>query len=124
MWFLGGVGVLFVVLAPQIVNIFTRDADVARYAVGTLRTVACGFPFYAYGMVLTQSFNGAGDTRTPTLVNLFVFWLFEIPFAWLLARPFGFGPQGLFFAITAAFSTLAVVSAVLFRLGAWKARKV
>jgi putative MATE family efflux protein len=124
MWFLGVVGLVFVAFAQGIVNIFTHDPEVARYAVGTLRTVACGFPFYAYGMVLTQSFNGAGDTRTPTLINLFVFWLFEIPFAWLLARPFGLGPQGPFFAITAAFSSLAVVSAVLFRRGAWKTRRV
>jgi putative MATE family efflux protein len=124
MWFLGAVGAAFVVFAPWIVSVFTQDPAVARYAVGTLRTVALGFPFYAYGMVLTQSFNGAGDTRTPTYVNLFVFWLFEIPLAWLLANAFGFGPQGVFAAATVAFCTLAVVSAVLFRRGGWKTRRV
>jgi len=124
MWFLGTVGAVFVIFAPWIVSIFTQEPEVARYAVGTLRTVALGFPFYAYGMVLTQSFNGAGDTRTPTYVNLFVFWLFEIPLAWLLAHALGFGPQGVFAAATVAFCTLAVVSAVLFRRGGWKTRRV
>jgi putative MATE family efflux protein len=124
MWFLGTVGALFVVLAPRIVGIFTADPAVARYAVATLRTVALGFPFYAYGMVFTQSFNGAGDTRTPTYINLFVFWLFEIPLAWVLANTFGLGPQGAFTAATVAFCTLAVVSALLFRRGRWKTQRV
>jgi putative MATE family efflux protein len=124
MWFLGAIGVAFVFGAPWIVSIFTQEPEVARYAIATLRTVALGFPFYAYGMVLTQSFNGAGDTRTPTYVNLFVFWLFEIPLAWLLAYPLGIGPQGAFAAATVAFCTLAVVSAVLFRRGSWKTRRV
>lgn len=124
MWFLGSVGLLFVLFASQIVAIFTSDAAVARYATATLRTVALGFPFYAYGMVFTQSFNGAGDTRTPTYINLFVFWLFEIPLAWILANTFGFGPQGAFAAATAAFCTLAVLSAVLFRRGRWKTQRV
>jgi putative MATE family efflux protein len=124
MWFLGAVGLAFVIGAPWIVSIFTSDPTVARYAIATLRTVALGFPFYAYGMVFTQSFNGAGDTRTPTYVNLFVFWMFEIPLAWLLSYPLGFGPQGAFAAATVAFCTLAVVSAVLFRRGRWKTRRV
>ncbi len=124
MWFLGTVGALFVIFAPSIVSIFTREREVAHYAVSTLRTVALGFPFYAYGMVLTQSFNGAGDTQTPTYINLVVFWLFEIPLAWVLANTFHFGPQGAFAAATAAFCSLAVVSAVLFRRGGWKTRMV
>jgi putative MATE family efflux protein len=124
MWFLGAIGLAFVIGAPWIVSIFTSDREVARYAIGTLRTVALGFPFYAYGMVFTQSFNGAGDTRTPTYVNLFVFWMFEIPLAYLLAHSLGFGPQGVFAAATVAFCTLAVVSAILFRRGGWKTRRV
>jgi putative MATE family efflux protein len=124
MWFLGSVGAAFVIFAPWIVSIFTTDTAVATYASATLRTVALGFPFYAYGMVLTQSFNGAGDTKTPTYINLFVFWLFEIPLAWVLANTLGFGPQGVFAAATAAFCTLAVVSAVLFRRGGWKTQRV
>ena len=122
--FLGLVGLAFVIYARQVVSLFTPDAAVAAYGTATLRTVACGFMFYAYGMVLTQSFNGAGDTRTPTLINLGVFWAFEIPLAWLLAHVFGLGPQGVFYAATAAFSSLAVVSAVLFRRGGWKTRVV
>jgi len=104
--------------------VFTPDPEVVRFGVAALRTIAYGFLFYAYGMVLTQSFNGAGDTATPTWINLFVFWLFEIPLAWLLAEQVGMGPAGVFWAITIAFSTLAVVSALLFRRGKWKSRVV
>jgi Na+-driven multidrug efflux pump len=75
-------------------------------------------------MVITQSFNGAGDTFTPTVINLFVFWLWEIPLAYVLAIVFGFGPRGVFLAVTIAFSTLALVSAYFFRQGRWKKRVV
>jgi Na+-driven multidrug efflux pump len=75
-------------------------------------------------MVIGNSFNGAGDTRTPTLINLFVFWILEIPLAWLLSRQFGMGPFGVFVAMTIAFSTLAVLSAVVFRRGRWKGKVV
>ena len=122
--FLGIVGLLFVVGARQIVGGFTHDPGIAKYGVLALRTVAYGFVFYAYGMVIGNSFNGAGDTRTPTLINLFVFWLLEIPLAWVLSRQIGMGPFGVFVAMTIAFSTLAVVSALLFRRGRWKGVKV
>lgn len=122
--FLGIVGALFVVLARPIVVVFTSEPAVVDYGVSALRTIAYGFLFYAYGMVVTQSFNGAGDTATPTWINLFVFWLFEIPLAWLLAERLDFGPAGVFWAMTIAFSTLAVVSASLFRRGRWKVRTV
>ena len=123
MIFLGIVGVLFVVFAPQIIWFYTDVPEVAQYGVDCLRIVAYGFLFYAYGMVLGQSFNGAGDTWTPTIINLFVFWLWEIPIAWFLSKHLGMGPRGVFLAITIAFSTLAVVSAIVFRRGRWK-RKV
>ena len=123
MIFLGIVGVLFVVFAPQIIWFYTSDPEVARYGVDCLRIVAYGFLFYAYGMVLGQSFNGAGDTWTPTVLNLFVFWLWEIPLGYVLSVVLGMGPRGVFFAITIAFSTLAVASALVFRRGKWK-RKV
>jgi putative MATE family efflux protein len=122
--FLGTVGVLFVALAPQIVGIFTSDPIVAGYAASALRTIALGFLLYGYGMVFTQAFNGAGDTRTPTLLNLVVFWLFEIPLAWLLADRLGLGPRGVFIAITAAFCLMAVLGTILFRRGSWKTRRV
>ena len=122
--FLGVVGLMFVLFARQIVGGFTADVEVTRYGVMALRTVAYGFVFYAYGMVVGNSFNGAGDTRTPTWINLFVFWVLEIPLAWLLSHQTGLGPFGVFIAMTVAFSTLAVVSAVVFRKGRWKASVV
>jgi len=124
MCFLGVVGLVFVVLAGPIIRVFTSDPAVIPYGVDCLRLVAYGFLFYAYGMVLTQSFNGAGDTFTPTVINLFVFWLWEIPLAYVLAYTFGLGPRGVFLAITISFSLLAVVSAIVFRRGNWKARTV
>jgi putative MATE family efflux protein len=122
--FLGIIGVLFVVAAGPLVGLFTRNADVLAYGTSGLRIVASGFLFYAYGMVLTQAFNGAGDTWTPTLINFFIFWLWEIPLAILLALVFDLGPVGVFVAMTVSFSSLAVVSAILFRRGKWKTRMV
>lgn len=123
MIFLGIVGLLFIFFAPQIIGFYTSDPNVAQYGIDCLRIVAYGFLFYAYGMVLGQSFNGAGDTWTPTIINLFVFWLWEIPLAYVLSVRLNLGPRGVFIAITIAFSTLAVVSAAVFRRGRWK-RKV
>ena len=122
--FLGLVGLVFVLTAGRVVGGFTPDAVVARHGTDALRTISFGFVFYAYGMVVGQSFNGAGDTTTPTWMNLFVFWLFELPLAWALSHTFGMGPRGAFYAITIAFSVLAVISSVLFRRGAWKTRMV
>lgn len=118
------VGIVFVIFARQIIAVFTNDPKVVPYGVDCLRIVSYGFLFYAYGMVITQSFNGAGDTWTPTIINLFVFWLWELPLAYTLAIVFGLGPRGVFLAIMIAFSTLAVVSALLFRRGKWKTRVV
>jgi putative MATE family efflux protein len=122
--FMGSVGLVFVLLAPQIIGLFTHDPNVVPYGVDCLRIVAYGFLFYPYGMVLTQSFNGAGDTWTPTIINLFVFWLWELPLAYVLAIVFGVGPRGVFLAIMIAFSTLAIVSALVFRRGKWKGHTV
>ncbi|HEX7958182.1 MAG TPA: MATE family efflux transporter [Pyrinomonadaceae bacterium] len=127
MIFLGVVGLLFFVFADPIVAVFTQAAagpEVHAYGVDCLRIISCGFLFYAYGMVLTQSFNGAGDTRTPTLINVCVFWLWEIPLAYVLAFVFKMGPHGVFLAAAIAFSTLAVVSAYFFRQGRWKTKRV
>ena len=122
--FMAVLGLVFFAGAGPIVASFTHDAQVARNGVECLRVVSAGFLFYAFGMVLTQSFNGAGDTWTPTYINLFVFWLLELPLAWLLAKVVGMGPSGVFVSITLAFSTLAVVSAVIFRRGRWKLRAI
>ena len=124
MIFLGVVGLLFIFFAPQIIWFYTDDPNVAHYGVDCLRIVAYGFLFYAYGMVLGQSFNGAGDAWTPTIINLFVFWLWEIPLAYVLSVKMGMGPRGVFVAMMVAFSTLAVVSAAVFRRGRWKQKAV
>jgi putative MATE family efflux protein len=121
---LGAVGGFFVAFAPWIVSIYTSDAAVVPYAISCLRIVSMGFVFFAYGLVLTQAFNGAGETWTPTLINLGCFWFWQIPLAWLLAIHLGMGPPGVFIAMTVAFSTLAIVSGVIFRLGHWKQSKV
>ena len=121
---LGTVGAIFLLFAPQIVSLFTMDPEVALYAVRCLRIVSAGFLFYGYAMVLTASFNGAGDTRTPTLINLVCLWMWEIPLAWALAHPFGFGPTGVFIAVSVAFSTMAFVSGWLFSKGLWKTKRV
>ncbi len=130
---LGTISVIFWVFAPQLVGFFARVNDPARAAevatviswgVQCLRIVCLGFVFYAYGMVLEQSFNGAGDAWTPTYMNLFVFWLFELPAAAFLAWGLGWGPTGVFVAMTLAFSSLAVVAGVFFKRGKWKEKVV
>ncbi len=121
---LGVVGLVFAVFAGPIVAIFTHEPEVASVGTICLRVVGIGFAFFAYGMTLSSAFNGAGDTWTPTWLGLFCFWLFEVPLAWVLARPLGLGPTGAFLAITVAFATYAVAAVVLFRRGRWKARVV
>jgi putative MATE family efflux protein len=121
---LSGVGLLFLFFAPALIGLFSSDPAVIPYGVRCLRIVAAGFLFYGFGMVLTQSFNGAGDTRTPTLIHLVCLWMLEIPLAWALAYPFGLGPTGVFIAVSVAFSALALVSAAIFRQGWWKAKRV
>jgi putative MATE family efflux protein len=121
--FLGSVGVLLFAFAPMIVGLFTDEPEAARWGMLCLRIVACGFPFYAYEMVLAQSFNGAGDPWTPTWINLGCFWAFELPLAWVLSHS-ALGPSGVFLSITLAYSTFAVVAAVLFKRGTWKTKRV
>ena len=122
--FLGLMGLLFFVCAPLIVKAFTEDAAVSNVAVFGLRTMAAGFPFFAFGMTLTQSFNGAGDTVTPTRINIGVFWIFEIPMAWLLAERTNLGSRAVFIAVLTAYSLLALVSTIMFKRGRWRTRRV
>lgn len=117
---LGSVGLVFIAFGDILVRAFNPDPVIVGYGTHALRIISAGFLFYAYGMVVTQSFNGAGDTRTPTLINLFCFWLLELPVAWLLAKPLGLGPKGVFIAVLIGFSTMAIVSSALFRRGSWK----
>jgi Na+-driven multidrug efflux pump len=117
-------GAAFFLMASPIASIFTSDPAVAPYAVACLRIVGAGMPFYACAMVLTQSFNGAGDTWTPTLLNLGVLWAGELPLAWWLSTRTALGARGAFVALAVCFSSLALASAILFRRGTWKTRAV
>lgn len=124
MVFLGAVTILFVCFAPQIVAIFSKEDPVVSVAVSSLRIISYGYVFYAWGMVLVQSFNGAGDTLTPTWINLFCFWMLQIPLALFLAQGLDFGPVGVFWSVAGAESVLATVAFLLFRRGKWKLKQV
>jgi len=118
--FLTLIGILFFVAARPLVRLFTNDAAVETIAVEALRLVSLGYPFYAWGMIMEQAFNGAGDTWTPTRINFFCYWMLQLPLAWWLANNAGLGPKGVYLAICSAESVLAVVSMIFFRRGAWK----
>ena len=124
MLFLAAVAIVFVAFAEKLIGIFTTDPEVLHYGTNCLRIVSYGYVFYAYGMVMVQAFNGAGDTVTPTLINLFCYWLWQIPMAYGLSRTAGLGPKGIFIAIAISESTLAVVSMLVFRRGKWKKQKI
>jgi len=124
MVFLGSVGLGFILFARPLIATFTQDPEVAAIAVRCLRIVSAGFLFYAYGMVLTQALNGAGDTTTPMLLNLLCFWGLELPLAWLLTGPLKLGPTGAFISIAVAFSVFALLGAWVFRQGRWKQHRV
>jgi putative MATE family efflux protein len=122
--FLGSVGVFFVLFAEPVVGVFIRDQEVVPLGAACLRIVSYGNLGYAYFMVMMQAFNGAGDTITPTIVNFFGFWLLEIPLAYALAKPFGMKSNGVFFSIAIAESAMAAASAILFKQGKWKQKKI
>ena len=124
MVFLGTVGVIFVIFAQPLVRLFTQDPAVVPLAAACLRIVSCGNIGYAYGMVMLQAFNGAGDTITPTIVNFFGFWLLEIPLAYWLAISLKMQSNGVFWAIVIAEGAIAGASAILFRRGTWKKQKI
>lgn len=122
--FLAIVALVFIVFTERIIGIFTTDASVVAYGVSSLRIISYGFIFYGYGMVMVQAFNGAGDTFTPTVINLFCYWLFQIPLAYALAIHFDLGATGVFMAIPIAETLLTVLAIIYFRRGRWKAMKV
>jgi putative MATE family efflux protein len=124
MIFLGLVALAFVLFADPLISVFTSDASVAPAAAHALRVISYGYIFYAWGMVMVSSFNGAGDTYTPTVLNLVCYWLLRIPLAWVLSFKFNLGPNGVFWSIPIADSILAVIGVVAFRTGKWKAQKV
>src|SRR5215469_5470938 len=124
MLFLGSVGIFFILFATPVVRLFTSDPVVIPLAASCLRIVSYGNIGYAYGMVMLQAFNGAGDTVTPTIVNLFGFWLCEIPMAYLLAIPAGLEARGAYYSIVVAEALIAGVSIILFKRGYWKRQKI
>ena len=124
MIFLGSVSVLFLLFAAPIIKFFTADPEVIEGGMRCLQIVCLGYPFYAYGMVIAQSFNGAGDTRTPTVINFFGFWMFQIPLAFTLANLLAVGPSGVYIAIAISESAIAIASIIIFRKGKWKMVKV
>ncbi|MEP6711742.1 MAG: MATE family efflux transporter [Ferruginibacter sp.] len=122
--FMGTVSVILFSFSRQIITFFTKDEMVAAYAVKAVRIVSAGYLFYGIGMVMANAFNGAGDTRTPTVINLFGFWFFQIPLAYVLAKTLAFGPTGVFVAIPVAETAITVAAYILFRKGKWKLKKI
>ncbi len=124
MLFLEAVAVVFIIVPEPIIRLFTNDPAVVPFGVDCLRIISYGNLAYAYGMVMVQSFNGAGDTLTPTIVNLFGYWLFQIPVAYALSFHTSLGSKGVFAAIPIAETAIAVVSIMLFRKGRWKLKRI
>lgn len=123
-FFMLTVSLIYLLFARYIIGWFSDDVDVIKYGSLSLQVVAAGYIFYAYGMVVTQAFNGAGDTRTPTIINFFCFWVFQLPFAYLAAMVFHWGPVGVYLGITIAETLIAVIALLWFKKGNWKTVKV
>ncbi|MBL0157666.1 MAG: MATE family efflux transporter [Bryobacterales bacterium] len=124
MVFLGLIGAVFIAMPDPLIRLFSTEPEVVRFGAECLRVISYGYLFYAYGMVMVQAFNGAGDTTTPTLINLGCYWCFQIPLAWLLAIHWGQGAHGAFWAVPAAESALAVSGVLMFRRGTWKKQRI
>lgn len=124
--FMTAVMLFFLIGAKPLISIFIQDvASVSYgYAVSALRIISTGYILYGVGMVLMQAFNGAGDTKTPTYISFIGFWLLQVPMAWLLAGPGGFGAEGAFIAVPVAEAVVALMYFLMFRKGAWKKVKV
>jgi putative MATE family efflux protein len=122
--FLSVVAIVLVVFPATLVGLFTTEPDVLGYGASCLRLIGLGFPLYAVGMTMVQAFNGAGDTSTPTWLNLLCFWLLQLPLAYVLARSVDLGPTGVFVAAAIAESLLSVAAWIVFRRGSWKLKVV
>ena len=118
--FLAIVTLFYLVFATEIVGFFSDEPDVIKYGALSLRIITAGYIFYGYGMVVIQSFNGAGDTVTPTWINFFCFWLMQLPFAYLAAIVLDWGPNGVFWAITVVEVLMAIIGMWWFKKGRWK----
>jgi putative MATE family efflux protein len=124
MLFLGLVAVVMITIPGTLIRVFTDEPEVIEVGVLCLRIISYGYLAYAWGMVMVQAFNGAGDTVTPTWINFVSFWLVEIPLAYTLARGADWGPAGVFWAIAVAESLCAVIAILVFRRGTWRTRTV
>ncbi|MDO8927665.1 MAG: MATE family efflux transporter, partial [Bacteroidota bacterium] len=121
---LGSIGLIFAIFPEPFIRIFIDVPAVVESGAKSLQIISYGFVFYAFGMVLVQGFNGSGDTVTPTKINLFCFWLFEIPLAYLLGIVLDMKIEGICIAIVAAESALTITAWYFFRKGKWKLTKV
>ena len=117
---MGIIMIICLVTADPMMWFFTNNIHVHDIAVQAIRILSSGYVFYGIGMVLINAFNGAGDTKTPTWVNFFGFWTFQIPMAWLMAKYLAWGPTGVFWAIPIAEALMTVAAIILFRRGRWK----
>ncbi len=117
---LGIFSVIFIITPEYFIRLFIDDPDIVKTGAQGLRIVSLGFVFYAMGMVMVQAFNGAGDTRTPTKINIVCFWIIEIPLAYLLATSYGFNEYGVYTAIIIAESFMTIIAMWLFKKGKWK----
>lgn len=124
MIFLVAIAVIFILFAAPLVRIFSVDAAVVKIGGLSLRIISCGYLFYSYGMVMMQAFNGAGDTFTPTVINFFCFWMFEIPLAIILALHLKLAEKGVCLAVVSAESLVGIIGILVFRSGRWKKKKV
>jgi len=122
--FLGAVSVIYFFFATPIIRLFTQDPVVLFHGAECLKFLSLGYIFFAYGMVMMQAFNGAGDTKTPTLLNFVAFWMIQIPLSWLLSIYFEFGPKGIYLGIVISEAMLAVAAILFFRQGKWKLKEV
>ena len=120
MVFLGLVSIIFFIAAEPIIGLFMQSDVVQGIGVSALRIICFGYVFFAYGMVISQAFNGAGDTKTPLIVNFFVFWVIQIPLAYWLSVTLDWQAEGVFFTIAFCHSLQAIISILLFRRGKWK----
>ena len=123
-FFMGAVSLIYIFFAPTFLGWFSENTEVVENGALCLQIMAAGYIAYAYGMVVIQSFNGSGDTKTPTYINFVCFWLFQLPFAYVMAITLDFGPIGVFLAITLAEILIAVVGIWMFKKGKWKSVKV
>lgn len=124
MVFLGLISITFYFVSEPVMGFFSSNAEVIRFGTQCLRIVAFGYVFYGYGMVIIQALNGAGDSKTPTILNLFGYWLFQIPLAYVMSMKLDFGASGAFWAIAIAESAMAVAAIIIFRQGKWKTVKI